>query len=235
MGGSDQWGNITAGMDLIKRLRRAQAHGLVFPLVTTSTGVKFGKTESGTVWLDAKLTSPYRFYQFWYNTDDRDAGTYLKFFTWLSHAEVEELESSLKSAPEKRGAQLRLAREVTRQVHGETALERAEKASRALFGEEISTLTPAELLEVLQEAPCTRIERVKLQGTGMSIVDFCVLAGLAVSKGEARRLLEGGGVYLNNRRISEANKGVTVDDALHGKFVVLRRGQKEFRLVELHV
>ena len=233
MGGSDQWGNITAGMDLIKRLRRAQAHGLVFPLVTTSSGVKFGKTESGTVWLDAKLTSPYRFYQFWINTDDRDAVTYLKFFTWLSHAEIDEMESSLKTAPEKRAAQLRLAREVTRQVHGETALARAERASHALFGEEISTLTPAELLEVLQEAPCTRLGRAKLEGAGMPIVDFCVTAGVAASKGEARRLVEGGGVYLNNRRISDVKLFVKLADALHGKFLVLRRGQKEFRLLEL--
>jgi tyrosyl-tRNA synthetase len=233
MGGSDQWGNITAGMDLIKRLRKAQAHGLVFPLVTTATGSKFGKTESGTVWLDPKLTSPYRFYQFWYNTDDRDAGTYLKFFTWLSRAEIEELEKSLKTNPESRAAQLRLAREVTRQVHGETALERAEKASRALFGEEISTLTVEELREVLQEAPCTHVERAKLHGKGMSLVDLSVLAGLAASKGEARRLIQGGGVYLNNRRVGEASQAVSANDALHGKFLVLRRGQKEFRLVEL--
>ncbi|MBI3483939.1 MAG: tyrosine--tRNA ligase [Acidobacteria bacterium] len=233
MGGSDQWGNITAGMDLIKRLRRAQAHGLVFPLVTTATGSKFGKTESGTVWLDPKLTSPFRFYQFWYNTDDRDAGTYLKFFTWLSRAEIEELENTLQTAPQERRAQIRLAREVTRQVHGETALERAEKASRALFGEEISALTPEELLDVFQEAPSTRVERARLHGKGMSIVDLSVLAGLAASKGEARRLLDGGGVYLNNRRIGEANTPVSVQDALHGRFLVLRRGQKEFRLVEL--
>jgi len=233
MGGSDQWGNITAGMDLIKRLRKAQAHGLVFPLVTTATGSKFGKTEAGTVWLDAKLTSPYRFYQFWYNTDDRDAGTYLKFFTWLSRQEIKDLEDSLKAAPQERAAQVRLAREVTRQVHGETALERAEKASRALFGEEISTLTVEELREVLQEAPCTHMERAKLHGKGMSLVDLSVLAGLAASKGEARRLIAGGGVYLNNRRVGEASQPVSANDALHGKFLVLRRGQREFRLVEL--
>jgi len=233
MGGSDQWGNITAGMDLIGRVRKAQAHGLVFPLVTSASGKKFGKTEAGTVWLDAKLTSPYRFYQFWYNTDDRDVVTYLKFFTWLSRAEVKELEHALKSHPQARGAQVRLAREVTRQVHGETALERAEKASKALFGEEISTLTPEELLDVFQEAPCTRVEKTKLLGRGTSLVDLCVLARLAPSKSEARRLIEGGGVYLNNRRISEAGTFVSVHDALHGRFLVLRRGQKEFRLVEL--
>jgi tyrosyl-tRNA synthetase len=233
MGGSDQWGNITAGMDLIKRLRRAQAHGLTFPLVTSATGTKFGKTEAGTVWLDAKQTSPYRFYQFWYNTDDRDAAAYLKFFTWLERAEIEELEQSVRAAPEKRAAQVRLAREVTQQVHGAAALERAERASRALFSEEIDALTPEELLDVFQEAPSTRVEKAKLAGKGMGIVDLAVLGGLAASKGEARRLIEGGGVYLNNRRVGESAKMVTAADALHGRFLVLRRGQKEFRLVEL--
>jgi tyrosyl-tRNA synthetase len=232
MGGSDQWGNITAGMDLIERLRRVQAHGLVFPLVTTAAGRKFGKTEAGTVWLDAKLTSPYRFYQFWINTDDRDVIPYLKFFTWLGPREIEELEHSLRTAPERREAQLRLAREVTRQVHGEAALAAAERASRALFGEEISALRPEELLEVFQEAPSTRIEKEKLAG-GLSIVELAQLAGLAASKGEARRLIEGGGIYLNNRRVDSAAQKVSASDALHGRFLVLRRGQKEFRLVEL--
>ncbi len=233
MGGSDQWGNITAGMDLIKRLRRAQAHGLVFPLVTTAAGTKFGKTEAGTVWLDPKLTSPYRFYQFWFNTDDRDAITYLKFFTWLSRDEIEELERSLPNEQQSRAAQIRLASEVTRQVHGETALARAKKASTALFGEEIYNLLRGELLDVFREAPNKRVDKTMLLGHGIPIVDLSVLAGLALSKNEARRLIEGGGVYLNNRRISEANKFVTVNDALHGRFLVLRRGQKEFRLVEL--
>ena len=140
MGGSDQWGNIIAGIDLIRRLRSARAHGLVFPLVTTTAGVKFGKTEAGAVWLDANLTSPYRFYQFWLNTDDRDAITYLKFFTWLSQAEISELEESVRTEPEKRKAQKELARHVTALVHGETALEKALRASEVLFGKEISGL-----------------------------------------------------------------------------------------------
>jgi tyrosyl-tRNA synthetase len=233
MGGSDQWGNITAGMDLIGRLRRVQAHGLTFPLVTSSTGSKFGKTEAGTVWLDAELTSPYRFYQFWINTDDRDAISYLKYFTWLTQVEIDELENALRAAPEKREAQLRLAREVTKQVHGATALERAERASKALFSEEISQLSPDELLDVLQEAPSTRVEKAKFEGAGMNLVDLAVLSGIAASKGEARRLMDGGGVYLNNRRLSDAKKNVILSDALHGRFLVLRRGQKEFRLVEL--
>jgi tyrosyl-tRNA synthetase len=233
MGGSDQWGNITAGMDLIKRLRRTQAHGLTFPLVTSASGTKFGKTEAGTVWLDASLTSPYRFYQFWFNTDDRDAVTYLKFFTWLSKPEIDELEESMRTKPEQRAAQIRLARELTRQLHGATALERAERASKALFSEEIDQLTPGELLDVLREAPSTRVEKLKFAGKGMPLVDLAVLAQLAASKSEVRRLVEGGGVYVNNRRISDAAKPLSASDALHGRFLVLRRGQKEFRLVEL--
>ncbi|MCL6564869.1 MAG: tyrosine--tRNA ligase [Acidobacteriia bacterium] len=233
MGGSDQWGNITAGMDLIERLRRVQAHGLVFPLVTTAAGRKFGKTEAGTVWLDGKLTSPYRFYQFWLNTDDRDAIAYLKFFTWLERDEIEELEQALRAAPEQREAQLRLAREVTRLVHGPDALARAERASRALFGEEVRALSPEELLDVFQEVPSTRVEAFRLAGNGMSIVELVVLSGLAPSKAEARRLIEGGGIYLNNRRVGSANHTVSWNDALHGQFLVLRRGQKEFRLVRV--
>jgi tyrosyl-tRNA synthetase len=232
MGGSDQWGNITAGMDLIERLRKVQAHGLTFPLVTTSSGSKFGKTEAGTVWLDAKLTSPYRFYQFWFNTDDRDVITYLKYFTWLSRAEIEELEQAVRTSPGERAAQVRLAREVTSLVHGTTALERAERASRALFGEEISNLSAEELLDVFQEAPSSRLEKAKLAG-GISIVELAVHSGLAPSKNEARRLVESGGVNLNNRRVGDTKKMVSLSDALHGRFLVLRRGQKEFRLVEL--
>jgi tyrosyl-tRNA synthetase len=185
------------------------------------------------VWLDPALTSPYRFYQFWFNTDDRDAAMYLKFFTWLSREEIEELEQATRTTPEKRAAQIRLAREVTRQVHGETALERAERASKALFSEEIDQLTPEELLDVFREAPSTRLEKTKLAGKGMSLVDLAVLAQLGASKGEVRRLIDGGGVYLNNRRINDATKPASLSDALHGRFLVLRRGQKEFRLVEL--
>src|SRR5438046_9337455 len=138
MGGSDTWGNILAGTDLIRRLRGARAHALVFPLVTSSSGVKFGKTEAGAVWLDAKLTSPYRFYQFWLNTDDRDVIVYLKFFTWRSPEEIGQLENSMRTEPEKRTAQRELARHVTAMLHGETELEKAVRASEVLFGKEIS-------------------------------------------------------------------------------------------------
>src|SRR5256714_1168 len=198
MGGSDQWGNIVAGIDLIRRLRSARAHGLVFPLVTTAAGVKFGKTEAGAVWLDPKLTSPYRFYQFWLNTDDRDAITYLKFFTWLSQEEIAELEASVSTEPEKRTAQRELARHVTDLVHGETGLEKALRASEVLFGKEISGLGVQEILDIFADVPSTELERSKLDG--FTLGDALVVAGLVPSKGEAKRLVQSGGVSVNNLR-----------------------------------
>src|SRR5437899_12706718 len=153
MGVSDQWGNIFAGIYLIRRRRSARAHGLVFPLVTTSSGVKFGKTEAGAVWLDPKLTSPYRFYQFWLNTDDRDVIDYLKFFTSLSQEEISELEEDVRTKPEERKAQRRLAREVTATLHGDTEREKALRASEGIFGKEISGLAPQDILETFADGP----------------------------------------------------------------------------------
>src|SRR5436309_8710529 len=164
MGGSDQWGNIIAGIDLIRRLRGAKTHGLVFPLVTTTSGVKFGKTEAGAVWLDPKLTSPYRFYQFWLNTDDRDVIVYLKFFTWLSREEITDLEASVRAEPEKRTAQRELARQVTAMVHGQTELEKALRASEVLFGKEISGLSVDDILDIFADVPSTELNRSKLDG-----------------------------------------------------------------------
>jgi tyrosyl-tRNA synthetase len=240
MGGSDQWGNITAGADLIRRLRGESAatagklaHGLVFPLVTTAAGVKFGKTEAGTVWLDPNLTSPFRFYQFWINTDDRDAVPYLKSFTWLSQEEIADLEETLISAPQERAAQRRLAREVTRMLHGETALAKAERASAVLFGEEISELQPADVLDIFADVPSIEIARPRLDGDGLPLADLLVASGLVPSKGEARRSIQGGGVYLNNRRVGEEKKTVTLPDSVGGDLVVLRKGKKEYRLVRL--
>src|SRR5207247_3296148 len=172
MGGSDQWGNIIAGIDLIRRLRGAKAHGLVFPLVTTSSGVKFGKTEAGAVWLDPKLTSPYRFYQFWLNTDDRDVVTYLKYFTYLDRSAVDALEATTKSAPEKREAQRVLARDVTARVHGADQVTRAEQASTVLFGEDITTLNADEVLAVFEDVPSTEIPGEEFDAEGMGVVDL---------------------------------------------------------------
>lgn len=233
MGGSDQWGNILAGIELIRRLRRRKAHGLVFPLVTSSTGVKFGKTESGAVWLDAKLTSPFRFYQFWLNTDDRDVITYLKFFTWLSEDRIKELEKSVSSAPEQREAQRALAHEVTATLHGQTALDNVQKASRVLFGEEISALTTEEILDIFGDVPSTEISKSKLENDGITIVDLLVSSGLAASKGEAKRLIQGGGIYLNNLRVTGEQERTTLTDTIEEQALVLRKGQKQYHLMKL--
>jgi tyrosyl-tRNA synthetase len=233
MGGSDQWGNIVSGIDLIRRVRGAEAHGIVFPLITTSSGVKFGKTEGGTIWLDPSRTSPYKFYQFWYNTDDRDVVQYLKFFTLLSENKIKEFEELSKSSPEKREAQTALAQEVTRIVHGESALIQAIKASKIFFGGEITDVNDSELLDIFSDVPSTEISKEQLSGQGMSLVDLLVKATVVSSKSEARRLIQSGGVYLNNRRAAEVEKKVTINDALHGKFVVLRKGAKSYCLVRL--
>jgi len=233
MGGSDQWGNIVAGIDLIRRLRSARAHGLVFPLVTTAAGVKFGKTEAGAVWLDANLTSPYRFYQFWLNTDDRDAIIYLKFFTWLSQAEIGDLEESVRTEPEKRTAQRELARHVTAMVHGETALEKALRASEVLFGKEISGLGVQEILDIFADVPSTEMERSKLAGDGFTLGDALVVSGLASSKGDAKRLVQGGGVCLNNRRVADARQAITGSDLIDGQLLVLRKGAKHYHVIKV--
>jgi tyrosyl-tRNA synthetase len=232
MGGSDQWGNITAGIELIRRVRGIRAHGLVFPLVTASNGIKFGKTEAGTIWLDSTLTSPFQFYQFWLNTDDRDVIGYLKAFTWLVQEEIGQLEANLHASPEHREAQRRLAQEVTSIVHGEAAAARAEQASAVLFGAEFGELTAAELLTIFGDVPSTTLSRMKLVDGSLDILNALVVAGLARSKGEARRLLEGGGIYLNNRRVSDTHLALTIDDAIDGEVTVLRRGSKRHHLIQ---
>jgi len=233
MGGSDQWGNIVAGIDLIRRLRGARAHGLVFPLVTTAAGVKFGKTEAGAVWLDPKLTSSYRFYQFWLNTDDRDAIIYLKFFTWLAKEEIDRLEESVRTEPEKRGAQRELARNVTALVHGETEFEKALRASEVLFGKEISGLGVQEILDIFADVPSTELEKAKLDGGGFTLIDALVVSGLAPSKGEAKRLVQGGGVCVNNRRVSDARQTITGSDLIGGQVLVLRKGAKHYHVIRV--
>jgi tyrosyl-tRNA synthetase len=233
MGGSDQWGNILAGIDLIRRLRGGRAHGLVFPLVTTSSGIKFGKTEAGAVWLDAKLTSPYRFYQFWLNTDDRDVIPYLKFFTWLSQKQISRLEESLRTEPEKRAAQRELAHQVTTMVHGEAAREKAVRASEVLFGKELTGLTVNEILDIFADVPSTELEESKLAADGFTLSDALVLAGLAPSKGEAKRLVQGGGVAVNNRRATDARQIISSAELIDGQLLVLRKGVRDYHLIRV--
>jgi tyrosyl-tRNA synthetase len=233
MGGSDQWGNITAGCDLIRKLRGARAHGLVLPLVTTASGVKFGKTEAGTVWLDERLTSAFRFYQFWLNTDDRDVSNYLRYFTFLTDGEITAIDDELARAPESRAAQRALAREVTRLVHGNDAVARAERASELLFGERITELNVDEVLAVFEDVPSIEIEAAAFAGDGMPLADIMVKAGAASSKGEAARLVRGGGVYVNNRRVADERTRLVADQAISGRLFVLRKGQRQNHLVKV--
>ena len=233
MGGSDQWGNITSGVDLIRRVHGAKVHALVFPLLTTSSGVKFGKSEGNAVWLDAEMTSPYRFYQYWLNTEDKDAITCLNRFTLLSREEIAGLTEAVTAMPEKREAQRKLAQEVTRAVHGASALEKAEQASRILFGEEIRNLSLQDVLDVFADVPSVEVRKSGFSGEGMAVVDLVAAAGLAQSKGEARRLIQSGGVYLNNVRVADVKCAVSPGDTIEGQAIILRKGQKEYRLVKL--
>jgi tyrosyl-tRNA synthetase len=236
LGGSDQWGNIVAGTELIRRLRGEQGgrgYGMVSPLITSSSGVKFGKTEAGSVWLDARLTSPYRFYQFWFNTDDRDVVKYLKFFTMLGQDEIAALAVTVEVAPEKREAQKRLAEEVTRMVHGEAELQKAIQASQALFGGEIANLSAGDVLDIFSEVPSSDLPRAEFEGEGLSIIDAVLTAGFATSRGAARRLIEGGGIYANNRRVSDSQTRLDTSALLDGQYLVLRKGAREYHLLRV--
>jgi tyrosyl-tRNA synthetase len=233
MGGSDQWGNITAGIDLIRKLRGQKAHGLVWPLMKTASGTKFGKTEAGTVWLDAARTSPFRFYQFWLNTDDRDVIPYLRYFTFLDRDAIAALEVSVREAAEKREAQRVLAREVTTLVHGASQVTRAEHASGVLFGEDLSTLSADDVLAVFEDVPSADVPAEALDGEGIGMVDLVTRARLAESKSDARRLVQSGGVYVNNRRVSDPAARLTREQAIEGRLLVIRKGQKQNVLVRL--
>ena len=228
MGGSDQWGNITAGMDLIRRVRGGKAYGLVLPLITTASGTKFGKTEAGTIWLDPTLTTPYEFYQFWLNADDRDAVRYLKFFTFLTTPRITELEAAAAREPEKRHAQRELAREVTRLVHGDAAVTEAQAASVALFSERITALTLGQIRRTLANVPSFSWV---LPAEGWPVVDLLVDARVAKSKGEATKLIRGGGIYVNDRRITDEKERLTAEQAIEGEVFVLRKGKKDNVLV----
>ncbi|BER91884.1 tyrosine--tRNA ligase [Thermatribacter velox] len=227
-GGSDQWGNITAGMDLIQKVLGKKVYGLTFPLVTRSDGTKFGKTEQGAVWLDPERTTPYQFYQFWLNVDDRDVVTYLKYFTFLSQEEILELEKEVKRNPERREAQRVLAGEMTALVHGKDALERAEKISRALFYGQLQELTPLELEEAFRDVPSYEIAGQE----EINIVDLLVFCGAASSKREAREHLKNGAIQVNGVKVQEIDRTFRRQDCLGGKYLVIRRGKKNYYLVK---
>jgi tyrosyl-tRNA synthetase len=225
MGGSDQWGNITEGVDLIRRRRETQAFGLTSPLVTKADGTKFGKTEAGAVWLDGAKTSPYQFFQYFIRTADAEVGSYLRYFTFLPLAEIEELDRAVAAHPEQREAQRTLAREVTTLVHGAEEAARAERAAAVLFTEDIVTLDQQSLVAGLSDAPSLPIEAAELDGR-LTLVDALIRTGLASSRGEARRHLGAGAIYISNRREPE-DRPLGPGDALHGRFIVLRRGRNQ--------
>jgi len=232
MGGSDQWGNITAGIELVRRRESAQVHGLVFPLITTATGTKFGKSEGSNVWLDAERTSPYHFYQFWLNSDDRDVERYLKLFTFLPLERIEAAMAEHRDAPGRRPAHRLLAREVTATVHGEQAADEAARTSEALFGRAAGG-QPA-TADGAPDMPERRVSRSQLP-IGLPIIDVLVASGLASSKADARRGIQGRGFYLNGEAIDSVELQIS-EDALQGppeaRFIVLRKGKKNYlRLV----
>jgi tyrosyl-tRNA synthetase len=233
LGGSDQWGNITAGIDLVRRLEGGHAVGAVFPLVTSSSGTKFGKTEAGTVWLDPEWTSPFRFYQFWINTDDHDAVRYLRFFSLLDRATIEAVEGQSEAEPHRRHAQRALAEDVTRRVHGEDGLARARQATEALFGGSIDGLAGDEIADIFADVPSSQVPPAELQGEGLELLDLLARSGLASSRGDARRSVEGGGIYLNSLRQEDPQGRVTTEQTIEGRFLVLRKGKKNYHLVKV--
>jgi tyrosyl-tRNA synthetase len=239
LGGSDQWGNITAGIELIRRVDGAEAHGLTVPLVTSSSGAKFGKTEAGAVWLDPERTSPYAFYQFWLGTEDRDVGRYLRYFTLLDRAEIEMLDAAVTAAPEQRIAQRALARDVTRRVHRDAALQAAEQVSSFFFG----GLDPRELTEdaftiLRAEAPFVEVDGSSIATEGdtstYDVLKLLTLSGLATSNGAAKRLLEQGGVSVNKQKVTAAERHVSANDTLlRGRHIVVGKGKRDFALLQV--
>jgi tyrosyl-tRNA synthetase len=235
IGGTEQWGNITAGTDLIRKKTGLSAWGLTFPLITKADGTKFGKTEGGAVWLDPEKTSPYKFYQFFVNTEDAKVGEYLRKFTFLSRAEIEELEAKHAANPGAREAHKALAAGITRTVHGQTALEAALKASAILFGAEIGDTSEATFSDVVGEVPTTPLPARTdwLAGKNLPLTEALVLVQLAPSKGQARKDIEGGGVYVNNIKVTDIARILGETDLLFGKFVLLRKGKRTYSVLSL--
>jgi len=228
IGGSDQWGNITAGIDLGRRMNSQQLYGLTCPLLTTSDGRKMGKTEKGAIWLSADKTSPYEFYQYFINVADSDVLMVLRFLSDIEREEYTEIEASMKEKPG--AAQRRLAESITRLVHGESGLQSALKASQTLFGAEIDSLSERELGEIFADVPSSTLPRLRLE-EGLTLIDALVAVSLASSKGEARRAIEGGSVYINNRRAEGIDRVLTIADLASETVIVLRHGRRKYALL----
>ncbi|KAA9027471.1 tyrosine--tRNA ligase [Niallia endozanthoxylica] len=230
VGGSDQWGNITTGLELIRKMASegSKAFGLTIPLVTKADGTKFGKTESGAVWLDPEKTSPYEFYQFWINTADADVIKYLKFFTFLSKEEIEALDASVQTEPHLRKAQKALAEEMTRLIHGQESLDQAMKITEALFNGDIQNLTADEIKQGFKDVPSYE----HTTGEDINIVDLLIAAKIAPSKRQAREDVTNGAVSINGERVTETDYLVSAKDRIEGQFTVIRRGKKKYYLIK---
>lgn len=231
-GGSDQWGNITAGIDLGRRMLGKELFGLTCPLLLTSDGKKMGKSERGALWLDAKRTSPYAFYQYWINVSDADVLMCLRFLTELPQAEIQILQTSLQTEPHLRAAQKKLAQWLTQFVHGDEGLKTAIRATEIFFGAAIESLDDTQLLDIFADVPSGQVERSKLEA-GLSIIDAFVLTGLAKSKGDARRAIEQGAANVNNRRVESIERVLTLQDLASETVMVLRSGKKNYALLRL--
>ncbi|TAL17745.1 tyrosine--tRNA ligase [bacterium] len=230
-GGSDQWGNIVAGIELIRKTRQKTAYGLTSHLITTARGEKFGKSAGNAIWLDPNRTSPYKYYQYWINTDDRDVEKYLGLFTFLPIEEIRAIMESHLKDPGKREAQRRLAIESTLLVHGAEGLAKAQRASGVLFGAEIAKMSDADLADIFADVPSVALDSSRI-ASGMAIADLLFESGLCASKGEARRDLQGGGIYLNNKKLEGVEKSVTREDLATETTLVLRKGKKNYLLVK---
>jgi tyrosyl-tRNA synthetase len=231
VGGSDQWGNITAGIDLGRRMRGVQLYGMTCPLLTKSDGAKMGKTESGALWLSPERTSPFAFYQYWVNVEDADAGKCLRYFTDLSRDEIEALDDARRQDPGRRESQRRLAEEITRLVHGTAGLAKAQRATEILFGAEIDQLSDEELGEIFADVPSRELPRGALDGAGLNIIEALVAGGLAKNKSDARRTIEQGGAYVNNRRVEKVNAQLSPAHLASQSVMVLRSGKKKYALL----
>ena len=229
IGGSDQWGNITAGIELTRKKLSQTVFGITLPLITNADGSKFGKTAAGAIWLDPNKTSVYRFYQFWIRTDDRDVLRYLKYFTFLSQQEINELEKQHQEAPERRTAQKALAVAMTTMIHGQEATDEALKASQILFGGELEGITETTFNDIINEIPSVVIPKSNLESE-YTLVDLAIEAKLCPSKGQARKDIAGGGINLNNIRQQEPMTAVTTEQLLFGRFILLRKGKKNYLL-----
>ena len=231
IGGSDQWGNITAGIDLLRKKGGKYGYGVTLPLITKADGTKFGKTEGGAVWLDPKKTSPYQFFQFWMKTDDRDVIRYLKFFTFLSREVITDLEAKHTANPGAREAHKALAKACTDLIHGEHATQEAIRASEILFGGSLAGLAESTFNEIVGEVPTKEFPREQIEGAGAGLLDVLVASGLATSKGQARKDVEGGGINVNNEREQNIARLLVANDLLFGKHILLRKGKRNYVVI----